>query len=100
VDWSELFVVFLVLHLVGDFALQTEWQAGHKRGGLGPDPVARRALAAHALTYTLVFVPAFVWLSRSEGVGMLEWHQLDRMREAGRRAALEALERAPESLLG
>jgi NTE family protein len=34
----------------------------------------------------------------SDGVGMLEWHQLDRMREAGRRAALEALERAPETL--
>jgi NTE family protein len=34
----------------------------------------------------------------SDGVGMLEWHQLDRMREAGRRAALEALERAPEAL--
>jgi NTE family protein len=36
----------------------------------------------------------------NEGVGMLEWHQLDRMREAGRRAALEALERAPETLRG
>jgi NTE family protein len=34
----------------------------------------------------------------SDGVGMLEWHQLDRMREAGRRAAVEALERAPETL--
>ena len=34
----------------------------------------------------------------SEGVGMLEWHQLDRMREAGRRAAAEALERAPADL--
>jgi NTE family protein len=34
----------------------------------------------------------------SEGVGMLEWHQLDRMREAGRRAARQALERAPETL--
>jgi hypothetical protein len=29
---------------------------------------------------------------------MLEWHQLDRMREAGRRAAVEALERAPAAL--
>jgi NTE family protein len=35
----------------------------------------------------------------ADGVGMLEFHQLDRMREAGRRAALEALERAPASLL-
>jgi EmrB/QacA subfamily drug resistance transporter len=36
----------------------------------------------------------------SDGVGMLEFHQLDRMREAGRRAAREALEEVPESLLG
>ena len=35
----------------------------------------------------------------NEGVGMLEFHQLDRMREAGRRAALEALESAPAELL-
>jgi hypothetical protein len=25
--WVEVFVVFFVSHLVGDFALQTEWQA-------------------------------------------------------------------------
>jgi predicted acylesterase/phospholipase RssA/CRP-like cAMP-binding protein len=37
---------------------------------------------------------------RNDGVGMLEFHQLDRMREAGRRAAQEALEHAPESLTG
>jgi NTE family protein len=36
----------------------------------------------------------------NDGVGMLEFHQLDRMRDTGRRAALEALERAPASLLG
>ena len=35
----------------------------------------------------------------NEGVGMLEFHQLDRMRETGRRAALEALEGAPGGLL-
>jgi hypothetical protein len=58
VDWPAVFVVFLILHLVGDFALQTEWEAQHKRGGLGRDPVARRALAGHVLTYTLAFVPA------------------------------------------
>src|SRR5215207_1947283 len=32
--WFEVFAVFAVSHLVGDFALQTEWQARHKRGGL------------------------------------------------------------------
>jgi EmrB/QacA subfamily drug resistance transporter len=36
----------------------------------------------------------------NDGVGMLEFHQLDRMRDAGRRAAREAIDRAPEGLLG
>jgi hypothetical protein len=71
VDWPEVFVVFVVLHLVGDFALQTEWQAQHKRGGLGREPVARRALTSHVLTYTLAFVPAFVWLWNDLGVAVL-----------------------------
>jgi hypothetical protein len=71
VDWSDVFVVFVLSHLVGDFAVQTEWQAAHKRGGLGPDPVARRALAAHVLTYTLSFVPAFIWLWDGLGAGVL-----------------------------
>ena len=69
-EWTEVFLVFLVSHLVGDFALQTEWQAGHKRGGLGADPTARRALVAHVATYTLVFVPAFVWLWDELGAGV------------------------------
>ena len=35
---------------------------------------------------------------RPEGVGLLEFHQLDNAREAGRAAAREALERAPAGL--
>jgi hypothetical protein len=70
-DWAEVFVVFLVSHLVGDFGIQTEWQAQNKHGGLGPDPSARRALLAHVVTYTLVFVPAFVWLWDDLGFGVL-----------------------------
>jgi predicted acylesterase/phospholipase RssA len=35
---------------------------------------------------------------RSEGIGLLEFHQLDRAREAGRRAAREALGDAPAEL--
>jgi NTE family protein len=35
---------------------------------------------------------------RAEGVGLLEFHQLDTAREAGRVAARDALERAPASL--
>jgi hypothetical protein len=70
-NWSEVFVVFAVAHLVGDFLLQTEWQAQHKRGGMGADPIARRALAAHVATYTIAFVPAFVWLWDDLGAGVL-----------------------------
>jgi NTE family protein len=36
---------------------------------------------------------------RAEGVGLLEFHQLDAAREAGRAAAREALERAPTGLV-
>jgi NTE family protein len=37
---------------------------------------------------------------RNPGVGLLEFHQLDRARESGRAAAREALERAPGALFG
>jgi hypothetical protein len=66
-SWTELFLVFLVSHLTGDYLLQTEWQASHKRGGLGPDPVARRALLSHIAVYTLAFVPALVWAADELG---------------------------------
>ena len=42
--WVEVFAVFTVCHLTGDYLLQTDWQARNKRGGLGSNPVARRAL--------------------------------------------------------
>jgi hypothetical protein len=61
--WVEVFALFVVSHLVGDYLLQTEWQATNKHGGLGRDPEKRRALMAHVLTYTLAYVPAFVWLA-------------------------------------
>ena len=61
--WVEVFAVFIVCHMVGDYLLQTDWQANHKRGGLGPNRESRRALASHILTYTLAFVPAFIWLA-------------------------------------
>ena len=60
--WVEVFAVFLVSHLVGDFVLQTEWQAQHKAGGLGPAREPRRALLTHVSVYMLCFVPAFAWL--------------------------------------
>ena len=61
-SWVEVFAVFVVSHLVGDFLLQTDWQARYKEGGLGPDPVHRRALVSHVLTYMLAFVPALIWI--------------------------------------
>lgn len=60
--WVEVFAVFVVCHLVGDFLLQTDWQARYKEGGLGRAPVHRRALVSHVAVYTLTFVPALVWI--------------------------------------
>src|SRR5919106_3750760 len=65
--WVEIFAVFAVSHLVGDYVLQTDWQAVHKRGGLGRDPTARRALRSHIATYTVAFVPALIWLGTEIG---------------------------------
>ena len=61
--WVEVFAVFIVCHLTGDYLLQTDWQAAHKRHGLAGDPVRRRALVSHVTTYTLAYVPALVWLA-------------------------------------
>jgi hypothetical protein len=63
VSWVSVLAGFLVAHMVGDYLLQTDWQARHKRRGLGGDPVARRALVTHVTTYTLAFVPALVWIA-------------------------------------
>lgn len=60
--WVEVFAVFIVCHMAGDFILQTDWQARNKYGGLGNDMERRRALWSHVLVYTLCFVPAFVWI--------------------------------------
>ena len=67
--WVEVFAVFVVCHLVGDFLLQTNWQATHKIGGLGRDPVSRRALLSHTLTYTAAFIPALIWIGFEIGAG-------------------------------
>ena len=61
-SWVSVLAAFLVAHMVGDYLLQTDWQARHKRGGLGNDPVARRALVTHVTTYTLAFLPALIWI--------------------------------------
>jgi hypothetical protein len=63
VRWEEVFLVFLVCHVAGDFLLQTDWQALNKRGGLGRNREARRALLSHCTVYTLMFVPAVIWVA-------------------------------------
>lgn len=60
--WVEVFAVLVVCHMVGDFILQTDWQARNKYGGLGEDPERRRALWSHVIVYTLCFVPALIWI--------------------------------------
>jgi hypothetical protein len=67
-SWVSVFAAFLVAHMVGDYLLQTDWQARHKRGGLS-DPAARPALLKHVTTYTLAFAPAFVWIGHELDVG-------------------------------
>jgi hypothetical protein len=66
--WVEIFSVFVVCHLVGDYLLQTEWQAVNKRGGLSGDSDARRALLMHVSTYTAAYVPALIWLAGDLGL--------------------------------
>jgi hypothetical protein len=63
VRWEEVFAVFVVCHLAGDYLFQTDWQAVNKRGGLGRNIEARRALFSHVFVYTLVFVPAAIWIA-------------------------------------
>jgi hypothetical protein len=69
--WVEVFAVFFVSHEVGDYMLQTDWQAMNKRGGLSGPSVRRRALFSHIATYTLSFVPALIWLWDSWHWGVL-----------------------------
>jgi hypothetical protein len=63
VRWEAVFLVFLVCHVTGDFLLQTDWQAVNKRGGLSRNREARRALLSHVAVYTLVYVPACIWVA-------------------------------------
>lgn len=62
IHWSDALATFVVCHAIGDYLLQTDWQALHKRGGLSGDPVARRALVTHVGTYTAAYLPALAWI--------------------------------------
>jgi hypothetical protein len=69
--WVQVFAVFVVSHAVGDYLLQTDWQAVHKHGGLSRISPNRRALLLHIFTYTLAFVPALIWLLGSIRAGVI-----------------------------
>jgi hypothetical protein len=71
VRWEEVFVVLLVCHAVGDFLLQTDWQATNKRNGLSSNRTARRALFTHVTVYTLAFAPAIAWIASNSSVAAL-----------------------------
>jgi hypothetical protein len=73
VSWVEIFAVFVVSHALGDYLLQTDWQATHKRGGLGRNSEARLALLSHVSVYTLAFLPAGIWLTDDglNGLGLI-----------------------------
>jgi len=65
-----------------------------------PETMARIALLSSANTDESARLHADMTIPvRVPGVGLLEFHQIDAAREAGRRAAREALEDAPEWLL-
>jgi hypothetical protein len=63
--------VLLVAHISGDYILQTDFQAAHKHGGLGRDPVARRALFGHLATYLLPIIGACVWIASHRPAGLV-----------------------------
>jgi hypothetical protein len=69
-SWVAYFVVLIVAHVVGDYVLQTDFQAAHKHGGLGRDPVARKALFGHVATYALAVIAACVWIASHRPAGL------------------------------
>ena len=59
------FANFFVSHHIGDYLLQTDFQALKKAGGLSErDDESRRALLNHGLTYTAAFTPALLGVAR------------------------------------
>jgi hypothetical protein len=67
-DGRPPFAEFFVSHHVGDFLLQTDFQALNKQGGLDESGDPRRALVNHALAYTAAFAPALVGVARRTSV--------------------------------
>lgn len=98
--------------LGGGPIIAVDVKASFERDGRPRDATApaRRPALAETLTRVLLLASAntseaarrhadLTITPRNEGVGLLEFHQLDRARESGRRAARDALERVPAALL-
>lgn len=66
-SWPRVFAGFYVSHQVGDYLIQTEWQARNKAAGLGGDRRALSALLAHSIVYTLCFAPGLATLAQRDG---------------------------------
>jgi hypothetical protein len=66
--WSAVLIALLVSHAVGDFLLQTDWQAITKTRGVS-DALGRRALIHHVGTYTLACTPVLVWIAAHRSPG-------------------------------
>lgn len=64
---SAPFAAFFVCHNVGDYLLQTDFQAANKAGGLGSNRNRRRALLEHGISYTSAFLPALGVVARRAG---------------------------------
>lgn len=62
------FAEFFVSHHIGDYLLQTDFQALNKAGGLDGDATSRRALVNHGLAYTAAFAPALAAVARRTSV--------------------------------
>ena len=62
------FPEFFVSHHIGDYLLQTDFQALNKSGGLDGDEKSRRALVNHGMTYTAAFVPALLGVARRTSI--------------------------------
>jgi hypothetical protein len=69
VSWVSVLAGIIVAHMVGDYLFQTDWQARNKRGGLTQGGICSKALISHVTTYTLAFVPAFIWIGSDLGAG-------------------------------
>jgi hypothetical protein len=69
--WVDVFAVLVLSHLVGDYYVQTDWQARNKHCGLSESGTPRRALFSHVTTYTMSFVPALIWLADDVSAGRL-----------------------------